>query len=432
MREQAYKGTESGSLQQQPRLICMSYWMSTFAEGASRILIPLYFYSIGVQPTKIALMFLFYEAFGLATNMFAGFFINRSGYKRAFVIALVLHTIASVGYLALSSTWPMWTLLLWVNCLRAMRGIGKELMKTASAAYFKSMSATHMQAQTLLGGKDSAKGLGLLAGGICLSWFGFFGSFLALGVATTLCFIGSMYWLRDFREVKSVSYKGFWKVSPQLFQLSMVRAFLYAGRDLWLVLAIPIYLSSINISKVSIGAILAVGLITFGLFQPMAGWFVKSRLTFRGTTLKRPWLYEDVVPFATFLLMFVPLLMIWAKASVWAITTCIIVYNLLSGLATAPHNDLHLRFAQKERASVDIAYYKTIAQVGKVLAVFLSGVLYDLAGIQGCLWGASVSLCLSCGIGTWMTLQSRQGSQAQKFIAKYVHGEAVASASLRS
>ncbi|MCB9641599.1 MAG: MFS transporter [Myxococcales bacterium] len=404
----------------QLRLVTWSYWLSTFSEGATRILIPLYFHSLGMKITKIAFMFLCYELCGLLANMIAGFWLNRNGYRKAFLCALGLHTVASAGYLFLGPMGSGWLLLAWVSSLRATRGVAKEVLKTTSSSYVKHLQTHHMQTHFLLGGKDSAKGIGLLLGGLLLTFFGFTGSFLLLGLSTALCMLWAWFTLEDFRETKSISFRSFGQVESRMTLLATGRALLYAGRDLWLVLALPIYLSTAGVSKISVGAILALGLVTFGLVQPVSGWWIKRRFVWRQRTLKAPWLYERVLGLSSLCLALIPLMMVFLGQQIAVAVALIILYNILSGIATAPHNDLQLRFARKERASVDIAYYKTISQIGKICAVFFSGLLFAKWGLSGCLWASFGCLVLSSLLGLWITSLSQKTPQAQKFLQKYV------------
>lgn len=378
----------------QRQIIAYSYWVSTFCEGASRILIPLYFSSIGISVSKIAVLFVFYEVFGLLTNLSCGYFINKFGYKKAFVVSLILHTIASIGYIGLFKG-PLIVTIVLVNILRSFRGIGKELIKTTASAYFRHLSNSHLHPHLLLGGKDSLKGIGVLIGGIMMMYISFITSFVVLGVLTGLCLIGAILWVDDYRDVKQVSYKKFTKVRPNLKYLALSRACIYAGRDLWLVLAIPIYLQSNGVSAANIGFILAVGLVIFGVFQPLTGFFVKWTIKWQGVTLKEKWAYEDILVMGSILLAGVPILMTFNASNTFAVFGLIVLYNILAAFVTAPHNYLHIRLAQKERASIDIAYYKSVSQIGKVVAVLASGLLYDSFGLMGCLWASVASIGVS-------------------------------------
>ncbi|GAA3528626.1 hypothetical protein GCM10022394_04760 [Zobellella aerophila] len=42
------------------------------ADGALRMLVVLYFHGLGYQPLEIVLLFLFYEIFGVVTNLLGG------------------------------------------------------------------------------------------------------------------------------------------------------------------------------------------------------------------------------------------------------------------------------------------------------------------------------------------------------------------------
>ncbi len=328
--------------------------------------------------------------------MYSGFFINRFGYKKAFIVSLFFHTIASFGYLFLFQGPVIFTAIT-INILRSLRGIGKELIKTTSSAYFRHLSENHLHPHYLLGGKDFLKGIGLLGGSILLFYLGFHLSFGFLGILTFLCLILAKGVLKDHKEIKQISFSGFFKVNHNLMILAIIRASLYAGRDLWLVIPIPIYLQSIGMSKIMIGTVLACGLMVFGTVQPLAGFFVKSRLYIRSFVIKSKWYYEDIIAVSSFFLLLVPLGMYFLKTNFLAVFLLVITYNIFAGLATAPHNYLHLRLANKERASIDIAFYKTISQFGKVIAVFSSGFLYDSYGISGCLL-ASIGCLFVSGI----------------------------------
>ena len=62
---------------QQYLVITGSYWAFTLTDGALRMLVVLYFHQIGYSPLEIALLFLFYEFFGIITNLFGGWLAAR-------------------------------------------------------------------------------------------------------------------------------------------------------------------------------------------------------------------------------------------------------------------------------------------------------------------------------------------------------------------
>ena len=54
-------------------LITACYWVFTLTDGALRMLVVLYFHQLGYSPLDIALLFLFYEFFGIVTNTYEQF-----------------------------------------------------------------------------------------------------------------------------------------------------------------------------------------------------------------------------------------------------------------------------------------------------------------------------------------------------------------------
>lgn len=383
----------------QRRLITVSYWSSTFCEGAARILIPLYFAARHVPATKIAFLFFVFELSGLLTNLLGGMFVNRYGYRRAFLLSLLLHSLASLGYCFATSAKSALLLGALVAILRAFRGIAKELIKTTSSAYFRRLRRSALDAQILWGGKDSVKGVGLLSGGVLLSLFSFEVSFALLAVPTTLALIIASCYLNDHRDTHRVSVTRLFAVRDEMKLLAAARALLYAGRDIWLVVAMPVYLISAGFGNVWIAAIPALGLITFGLIQPLSMRFALQQLATSGTLFGRGWTQERILPWSALALAAVPLAMLLIDGGMVAIFLCVVVYNVVAGVATVPHNELHMRYANSERAAVDIAYYKAVSQVGKTLAVLVSGVVYDRFGLTGCLATSAVALCGSALLG---------------------------------
>ena len=54
-------------------LVTGNYWAFTLTDGALRMLVVLHFHSLGYSPLQVALLFLFYELFGVVTNLFGGY-----------------------------------------------------------------------------------------------------------------------------------------------------------------------------------------------------------------------------------------------------------------------------------------------------------------------------------------------------------------------
>ncbi|RYZ91264.1 MAG: MFS transporter, partial [Moraxellaceae bacterium] len=71
-----------------------SYWAFTLTDGALRMLVVLHFHQLGYSPLSIALLFLFYEIFGVVTNLIGGYLGARIGLNRTMNLGLGLQVIA--------------------------------------------------------------------------------------------------------------------------------------------------------------------------------------------------------------------------------------------------------------------------------------------------------------------------------------------------
>jgi len=63
-------------------LITANYWVFTLTDGALRMLVVLFFHDLGYSPIQIAMLFVFYELFGVITNLVGGWLGDGAGTVR--------------------------------------------------------------------------------------------------------------------------------------------------------------------------------------------------------------------------------------------------------------------------------------------------------------------------------------------------------------
>ena len=71
-----------------------NYWAFTLTDGALRMLVVLHFHGLGYSPLEIALLFLFYEIFGVITNLVGGWLGAHLGLNRTMNFGLALQVVA--------------------------------------------------------------------------------------------------------------------------------------------------------------------------------------------------------------------------------------------------------------------------------------------------------------------------------------------------
>ena len=114
-------------------LVTGNYWAFTLTDGALRMLIVLHFYQLGYSPLAIASLFLFYEFFGVVTNLVGGWLGARLGLNKTMNIGLFLQVLALAMLLVPS---PLLTVV-WVMAAQALSGIAKDLNKMSAKSSLK-------------------------------------------------------------------------------------------------------------------------------------------------------------------------------------------------------------------------------------------------------------------------------------------------------
>ena len=103
-------------------LVTGNYWAFTLTDGALRMLVVLHFHALGYTPLQIAGLFLFYEIFGVVTNLLGGYLGARLGLNRTMNVGLAMQVVALL-MLAVPGTWLTipWVILI-VAPIRSISG----------------------------------------------------------------------------------------------------------------------------------------------------------------------------------------------------------------------------------------------------------------------------------------------------------------------
>ena len=123
-------------------LVTGNYWAFTLTDGALRMLVVLHFYSLGYDAFSIALMFLFYELFGVVTNLLGGYFGAWVGLNRIMNIGLGLQIVA----LCMLLVSPHMLTVAWVMAAQALSGIAKDLNKMSAKSAVKLLAPSNQSA----------------------------------------------------------------------------------------------------------------------------------------------------------------------------------------------------------------------------------------------------------------------------------------------
>jgi MFS transporter, APGE family, 1-arseno-3-phosphoglycerate exporter len=159
-------------------VITGGYWAFTLTDGAIRMLVVLYFHQLGYTPLAIASLFLFYEFFGIVTNLVGGWLGARFGLNTTMHAGMVLQVIALLMLTVPSD----YLTIVYVMAAQALSGIAKDLNKMsakASVKLFMPSSTDHTASSKqlfkwiaiLTGSKNTLKGIGFFLGGLLLALY---------------------------------------------------------------------------------------------------------------------------------------------------------------------------------------------------------------------------------------------------------------------
>ena len=155
-------------------LVTGAYWGFTLTDGALRMLVLLHFDRLGYTAVQIAFLFLFYEFFGIVTNLLGGWIAARSGLKVTLYGGLGLQIGALILLAMLQPQWSRLASVSYVMAAQALSGIAKDLTKMSAKSAIKVVvpegedGALFKWVARLTGSKNALKGAGFFMGGVLL------------------------------------------------------------------------------------------------------------------------------------------------------------------------------------------------------------------------------------------------------------------------
>ncbi|HER25880.1 MAG TPA: MFS transporter, partial [Rhodospirillales bacterium] len=246
--------------------VTAAYWAFTLTDGALRMLVLLHFHRLGFTPLELSMLFLLYEAMGIVTNFFGGWIGARFGLRITLFAGLSIQIGALLLLSAVSPDWTMALSVAYVMSAQALSGIAKDLTKMSSKSAVKLVVKDTDQGllfkwvALLTGSKNALKGLGFLAGGVLLEWFGFDLSLWGMAAMLTVVLLLAVTSIKsDLGKVRKIEKLNLLAKSREINVLSAARIFLFASRDVWFVVGLPVFLySTLGWSFDQVGTFMAV------------------------------------------------------------------------------------------------------------------------------------------------------------------------------
>ena len=280
-------------------LVTAGYWAFTITDGALRLLVLLHFHDLGYSPVSLAFLFLLYEFMGIVTNLLGGWVGARRGLNQTLLAGLSLQIVALVILALHSPAWVEWVSVAYVMGAQALSGVAKDLTKMSSKSAVKYVAgdgdnALFRLVAVLTGSKNALKGVGFFLGAALLAWLGYDTALFAMAGGITVALVAVAVLLNEDigRSSKKPPLRSVLSKSDAINRLSAARFFLFSSRDIWFVVALPVFLDEIlGWSFTATGAFLAAWVIGYGVVQSVAPQVLRRRGGIDEIAAARSWAF---------------------------------------------------------------------------------------------------------------------------------------------
>ena len=163
--------------------------------------------------------------------------------------------------------------------------------------------------------------------------------------------------------------------------MSAARLFLFGARDVWFVVALPVFLSqAFDWDHWTVGGFLALWVIGYGIVQSMAPKLINFKDNLSPAT--------ETVKWAS-LLALVTLGIALSLYFSWEVKTVLITGLMIFGVLFAINSSLHsyliVSMADADGVSLDVGFYYMANAMGRLIGTVLSGWVFQLYGLAACL-----------------------------------------------
>jgi hypothetical protein len=384
-------------------LVTIAYWAFTLTDGALRMLVLLHFHDLGFSAVELAFLFLFYELFGVVTNLLGGWLASVTGLRVTLLGGLLLQVAALLMLTVVDAGWSKLLSVVYVMGTQSLSGIAKDLTKMSAKSSLKVLlpegasSSLFKWVAALTGSKNALKGVGFFLGGLLLARIGYDGALygMAGGLALVMVLAAALVPGELGKAKAKAAFKGLFSKTRAVNVLSAARFFLFGARDIWFVVGVPVFLAAeLGWSFTGVGAFLALWVIGYGAVQAATPALMR-RFTAGGGPQGQS---AEVLSFLLALVTAAVALALFAgRAPQLVILVGLSVFGVVFAIASSVHSYLILDYSDGDKVAMNVGFYYMANAGGRLVGTLLSGLLFQVGGVLGCL-GGSILFALAAGV----------------------------------
>jgi predicted MFS family arabinose efflux permease len=247
----------------------------------------------------------------------------------------------------------------------------------------------------LTGSKNALKGAGYFIGAALLEWISFRGALALLaGMLLLVLIVTSLMLPSGVGKMKSKpKFTQVFSTVAAINWLSAARFFLFGSRDVWFVVGLPVFLYEVlGWGFTQVGGFLALWIIGYGFVQASV-----PKLLGRVNQGQGPG--GETARLWAFILALSPAAIAFALSQGWPAEQVLVVGLVLFGVVfainSAVHSYLILAYSDHDKVSMNVGFYYMANAGGRLVGTVLSGLIYQIHGLQGCLWWSALFVALA-------------------------------------
>eukprot|EP00128_Syssomonas_multiformis_P006682 Colp12_sorted_trinity150504_noHs@17640 len=467
--EQAGKEVnESGKKESTPKtpmkyyyILTGSYLVYTLTDGALRMTILLKANEVGFTAFQIALMFSLYECLGIFTNLFGGVIGSRVGLKITLIAGLFFQLLS----FALLFPYPYYgdaladktSRTVYLMITQGLAGMAKDLVKVSGKSTSKLVTSDGQDSKLyklvafMTGFKNEFKGIGYFFGTLVYQYAGYIAVLACLSAFILVLIPICHFHLDHFGKSKNkIVWSKVFKKGRDFNVLCVARLFLFASRDIWFEVALPIFLKNVvEWPSLAVGSFLAGWVILYGVVQTYTKYIALKPIGCfppTGATLF-PWTsFLSVIALILAGIM-TPLNNVQSQdAWTTVLVVGLVIYGFVFAVNSSVHSYLVVRLSDHDKVAQNVGFYYMSNAVGRLVGTLLGGVLYAfytlppdsvtkpdmcfpshqttctadyaVAGrsisFTACLWGSAALVCMSSVASFYLrSLQHKRGEEEE-------------------
>ncbi len=209
--------------------------------------------------------------------------------------------------------------------------------------------------------------------------------------------LGSVLSLKqDMGKSKTkVKFKQLFSKSREINMLSLARFFLFGSRDVWFVVGLPIFLyDSLGWSFSGVGGFMAAWVIGYGFIQAIAPKFL-SRNADVPAIAKGAQLWGFILALVS---AGIAIALEFNFHPTVAVLGGLALFAVAFAVNSSVHSYLILAYTDSDKVALNVGFYYMANACGRLVGTLLSGVMYLVAGLPGCLWVSTAFVLAAAGL----------------------------------